>query len=78
MNNCVREKTVKEYIYDLGRKELCHDYEAEIKRIIAMLDEQEAEKTARHENLVARLRGEIELKDIVIRCMAECVNMRGV
>lgn len=78
MSDCVREKTVREYIYDLGRKELCHDYEAEIKRIITILDEQEAEKTARHENLVARLRREIELKDTVIRCMAECVNMREV
>ena len=78
MPDCVREKTVRDYIYDIGRKELCHDYEAEVKRIIAILDEQEAEKTARHENLVARLRREIELKDIVIRCMAECVNMREV
>ena len=31
-----REKTLEDYIYELGQKELTHDYEAETKRILAM------------------------------------------
>lgn len=71
---CVREKTVKDYIYELANPELCHDYDAEVKRIIAMLDEKERQEYDRTEQRIVDLRAEMERKDTVIYALAETVN----
>lgn len=71
---CVREKTVRDYIYDLGRTELAHDYKAEVKRIIAMLDEKEREYVDVYGRRIAKLEMKIEELEIINSCLAKCVK----
>lgn len=66
---CVREKTVKEYIRDLGNPELTHDYECEVKRIIALLEEQEKIKEEAYYACVHRLEAELEMKNTIIKSL---------
>ena len=67
---CVREKTVEEYIFDLGNTELCHNYPEETKRIIALLKEREERRTEAHCARVRELEAELELKNTIIKCLA--------
>lgn len=70
----VREKTVRDYIYDLGRTDLDHDYKAEVKRIIAMLDEKEREYVDVYGRRIAKLEMKIEELEIINSCLAKCVK----
>jgi hypothetical protein len=78
MTGCVREKTIRDYIYDLGRTELCHDYEAEAKRILAMYDEQEERTFSIQAERIALLERDIQVRDTIIRCLTESLNRREV
>lgn len=66
----VREKTIREYICDLGRPELCHDYPAEVKRIIAMLDEKEERDYNAHEHEKVQMRKRMERMEVIIYSLA--------
>lgn len=71
---CVREKTVRDYIYDLGRTELDHDYKAEVKRIIAMLDDHDKAVSNYFANNIARLEKKVGELEIINSCLAKCVR----
>lgn len=70
----VREKTVRDYIYELANPELCHDYETEVNRIIAMLDAKERDEYNRTEQRIVDLRRKMEEKDIIISSLTETVS----
>ena len=72
----VREKTIKDYIFDLGNTELCHDYEAEAKRIIAMIEEQEARTADAYLAYTDRLEKKIKTQEIIISSLVECLGRR--
>lgn len=67
---CVREKTIREYIYDFGRKELCHDYEAEAKRVIAMYDEEQKRQNEMFARQLAKMEEALAIKNTVIESLA--------
>lgn len=71
---CVRKKTVRDYIYDLGRTELDHDYKAEVKRIIAMLDDHDKAVSNYFANNIARLEKKVGELEIINSCLAKCVR----
>lgn len=77
MEGCAMEKTIKDYIYDLGRTELVHDYEAEVKRIIAMLDKQEELNRMAYIAYTDRLEKKIKTQEIIISSLAECLGKRA-
>lgn len=70
MQGCVREKNLREYIEDLGRTELTHDYERETKRILKLLEDRELETR----RTVGRLEAQIEEKDIVISSLTDTIR----
>ena len=74
---CVREKTVRDYIYDLGRTELAHDYKAEVKRIIAMLDDHDKAVSNYFANNIARLEKKVGELEIINSCLVKCVRELG-
>ena len=71
---CVREKTVRDYIYDLGRTELDHDYKAEVKRIIAMLDDHDKAVSNYFAKNIARLEKKVGELETINSCLAKCVR----
>lgn len=76
MNDCcVREKTVEEYILDLGRPELCHDYPGEANRIVALLKEREKKRADAYAVRVRELESQIEMQNTIIRCLTLRVQM---
>lgn len=74
---CVREKTIRDRIFELGNPELTHNYEVETKRIIAMLDEEEALRTAGYLDYTDRLERKIKEQEIIISSLVECLGRRG-
>lgn len=74
---CIRAKTVRDYIYDLGKTELAHDYEAEVKRIIAMLDEQDRATQNAHYKQISWLEAKIEDLETINSCLVKCVRELG-
>lgn len=71
MDNC-REMTVREYI------ESMKDYDEEkVERMLELYDREREEKTLGYCRLEARLRKEIEEKDIIISCLARQVKLEA-
>lgn len=66
-----REKTLEDYIYELGQKELTHDYEAETKRILAMFKEHETNTYNAHEQEKINMRKRMENMEIVIYALID-------
>lgn len=58
--NEVREKNILDYIKDLARPELTHDYESEIANIKNMLDCEKAKETELNYQHIRKLEKEIE------------------
>ena len=71
MDNC-REMTVREYI------ESMKDFDKKkVSRILELYDREREENTLSYCRLDARLRQQIEEKDIIISCLARCVRLEG-
>lgn len=73
MNAC-REMTVREYIERMGNTELCHDYESEAKRTVELYEEEKARYLEEYRSHVLRLERQIRENDIIISCLARCVD----
>lgn len=74
MNAC-REMTVREYIERMGNTELCHDYESEAKRTVELYEEEKVRYLEEYRSHVLRLERQIREKDIIISCLARCVEV---
>ena len=71
MDNC-REMTVREYI-----ESMTDFYKKKVSRILELYDREREENTLSYCRLDARLRQQIEEKDIIISCLARYVRLEG-
>lgn len=74
--NVVREKNVLDYIKDLARPELTHDYDKEITNIKHMLDYEEAKKKELNHQHIRKIEKEIESLKIANMAMAYYIKKK--
>ncbi len=78
MENCVKEKTIIDYIKDLARPELTHDYDKEIAKIEDMLRCEEAKNKEMNCRQMRKLEKEIETLKISNMALAHYISSREV
>lgn len=78
MENCVREKTLIDYIRDLARPELVHNYNEEISAIERMLDCERAKNEELHYHYIRKLEREIETLKISNMALAHYISSREI
>lgn len=76
IENGVREKEVLDYIKDLARPELTHDYDKEIARIQDMLNCERAKNEEQHYHNILKLEREIEDLKTVNMAMAYYIRSK--
>ena len=74
--NAVREKNILDYIKDLARPELTHDYNREIADIKNMLDCEKAKETELNHRHIRKLEKEIESLKISNMAMAYYIQSK--
>lgn len=78
MENCVREKMLIDYIKDLARPELTHDYNKEISEIENMLNCERAKNEELHYHHIRKLEKEIETLKISNMALAHYISSREI
>ena len=72
-----REKTVKDRIYDLSKRELVHDYDAELKTIFKLLDDEKAKMEKHYADEIRKCEKEMIEQKIIISCLVAQIQRGG-